>query len=206
MVKQICAARAVLRPRELRPVHAVPRRHGVDDEDPRAHRGGRRASRKTSTAAARPRREHDGQDDLRAERFVRGAGRERHPEVPRRVRGATSRQAVHGAAGGLMAVRLDGGSWLTQDWSTSRSTGRRSPCPKGTSILEAAKRPACSMPHYCYHPSLPVAGVCRMCLVEVEKAPKLVPACVTAVAEGQVVHVHSREGARRRARACSRCC
>ena len=47
------------------------------------------------------------------------------------------------------------------------------------------------VPHYCYHPGLPVAGVCRMCLVEVEKAPKLAPSCATAVAEGQVVHVHS---------------
>ena len=47
------------------------------------------------------------------------------------------------------------------------------------------------IPHYCYHPGLPVAGVCRMCLVEVEKAPKLAPACATSVAEGQVVHVHS---------------
>ena len=37
------------------------------------------------------------------------------------------------------------------------------------------RRPACSIPHYCYHPGLPVAGVCRMCLVEVEKAPKLAP-------------------------------
>jgi NADH-quinone oxidoreductase subunit G len=47
------------------------------------------------------------------------------------------------------------------------------------------------IPHYCYHPGLPVAGVCRMCLVEVEKAPKLAPACATAVAEGQVIKVHS---------------
>ncbi len=61
----------------------------------------------------------------------------------------------------------------------------------GTSILEAAKTVGVLIPHYCYHPGLPVAGVCRMCLVEVEKAPKLAPACATAVAEGQVVHVHS---------------
>ena len=61
----------------------------------------------------------------------------------------------------------------------------------GTSILEAAKLAGVLVPHYCYHPGLPVAGVCRMCLVEVEKATKLAPSCVTAVAEGQVVHVHS---------------
>jgi NADH-quinone oxidoreductase subunit G len=63
--------------------------------------------------------------------------------------------------------------------------------PKGTMIIEAAKQAGVLVPHYCYHPSLPSPAVCRMCLVEVEKAPKLMPACVTAVAEGQVVHVNS---------------
>ena len=69
--------------------------------------------------------------------------------------------------------------------------GRQVTVPAGTSILEAAKHAGILIPHYCYHPGLPVAGVCRMCLVEVEKAPKLAPSCATAVAEGQVVHVHS---------------
>jgi NADH-quinone oxidoreductase subunit G len=69
--------------------------------------------------------------------------------------------------------------------------GRQVSVPEGTSILEAAKAAGVLVPHYCYHPGLPVAGVCRMCLVEVEKAPKLAPACATAVADGQVVHVHT---------------
>ena len=69
--------------------------------------------------------------------------------------------------------------------------GRAVSVSDGTSILEAAKLAGVLVPHYCYHPGLPVAGVCRMCLVEVEKAPKLAPSCATAVAEGQVVHVHS---------------
>jgi len=69
--------------------------------------------------------------------------------------------------------------------------GRAVTVPEGTNILEAAKTAGVLVPHYCYHPGLPVAGVCRMCLVEVEKAPKLAPSCATAVAEGQVVHVHS---------------
>src|SRR4029078_8161017 len=69
--------------------------------------------------------------------------------------------------------------------------GRQVSVPAGTSILEAAKYAGVLVPHYCYHPGLPVAGVCRMCLVEVEKAPKLAPSCATSVAEGQVVHVHS---------------
>src|SRR5579864_1050136 len=69
--------------------------------------------------------------------------------------------------------------------------GRQVTVPPGTSILEAARSAGVLIPHYCYHPGLPVAGVCRMCLVEVEKAPKLAPACATSVAEGNVVHVHS---------------
>ena len=71
--------------------------------------------------------------------------------------------------------------------------GRPVTVPENTSILEAAKTAGVLIPHYCYHPSLPVAGVCRMCLVEVEKFPKLAPACATTVMEGQVVHVHSQK-------------
>ena len=69
--------------------------------------------------------------------------------------------------------------------------GRPVSVPAGMSILEAAKVAGVLIPHYCYHPGLPVAGVCRMCLVGVEKAPKLMPSCATSVAEGQVVHVHN---------------
>ncbi len=69
--------------------------------------------------------------------------------------------------------------------------GRPVSVPEGTTILEAAKRVGILIPHYCYHPGLPVAGVCRMCLVEVEKLPKLAPSCATNVAEGQIVRVHT---------------
>jgi NADH-quinone oxidoreductase subunit G len=70
--------------------------------------------------------------------------------------------------------------------------------PKGTTIIEAAKQAGILVPHYCYHPSLPSPAVCRMCLVEVEKAPKLMPACVTQVAEGQVVRVDSEKAKKAR--------
>jgi NADH-quinone oxidoreductase subunit G len=63
--------------------------------------------------------------------------------------------------------------------------------PKGTLLIEAAKQAGVLVPHYCYHPGLPVAGVCRMCLVEVEKTPKLQIACNTTVTEGMVVHTQS---------------
>jgi NADH-quinone oxidoreductase subunit G len=63
--------------------------------------------------------------------------------------------------------------------------------PKGTLVIEAAKQAGVLVPHYCYHPGLPVAGLCRMCLVEIEKAPKLQIACATQVAEGMVVRTQS---------------
>jgi NADH-quinone oxidoreductase subunit G len=69
--------------------------------------------------------------------------------------------------------------------------GREVAVPAGTSVLEAAKLAGVLIPHYCYHPSLPVAGVCRMCLVEIEKQPKLAASCATPVAPGMVVHVTS---------------
>ena len=61
----------------------------------------------------------------------------------------------------------------------------------GTLLIEAAKQAGVLVPHYCYHPGLPVAGVCRMCLVEVEKAPKLQIACATTVADGMVVRTQA---------------
>jgi len=72
--------------------------------------------------------------------------------------------------------------------------------PKGTLLIEAAKQAGIVIPHYCYHSGLPVAGVCRMCLVHVEKAPKLQIACWTQVAEGMVVSVmHDEARAARKA-------
>ena len=70
--------------------------------------------------------------------------------------------------------------------------------PKGTTIIEAAKQVGILVPHYCYHPSLPSPGVCRMCLVDVEKAPKLMPACVTTVAEGNVINVNNEKSKKAR--------
>ena len=69
--------------------------------------------------------------------------------------------------------------------------GQEMDVPAGTTILEAAQRRGREIPHYCYHPGLSIAGNCRMCLVEVEKAPKLVIGCYTPVAEGMVVHTAS---------------
>jgi NADH-quinone oxidoreductase subunit G len=69
--------------------------------------------------------------------------------------------------------------------------GRDVEVPSGTNLIEAAKTLGTEIPHFCYHPGLSVAGNCRMCLVEIEKAPKLQIACNTAVTEGMVVHTDS---------------
>ncbi|MBF0429270.1 MAG: NADH-quinone oxidoreductase subunit NuoG, partial [Magnetococcales bacterium] len=61
----------------------------------------------------------------------------------------------------------------------------------GTSIMEAAKLLGIYIPHFCYHPKLPVSGNCRMCLVEVEKMPKPVISCAMPVNEGMVVKTDS---------------
>jgi len=62
--------------------------------------------------------------------------------------------------------------------------------PKRT-IIEAARENGIEIPHFCWHPKLSVSGNCRMCLVEVEKSPKLVIACATQVADGMVVRTAS---------------
>jgi NADH-quinone oxidoreductase subunit G len=63
--------------------------------------------------------------------------------------------------------------------------------PKGTRLLDACAQAGVDIPHYCYHPGLSAPAQCRMCLVEVEKSPKLVPACVGTVADGMVVNTES---------------
>jgi len=58
----------------------------------------------------------------------------------------------------------------------------------GQTIIEAARDHGIEIPHFCWHPELSVSGNCRICLVEVEKMPKLVIACSTLASEGMIVH------------------
>lgn len=62
---------------------------------------------------------------------------------------------------------------------------------QGQTIIQAAKDHGITIPHFCWHESLSVAGNCRVCLVEIEKMPKLAIACSTTAAEGMVVHTAS---------------
>ncbi len=61
----------------------------------------------------------------------------------------------------------------------------------GATVLDAAQQAGIYIPHFCYHKKLSIAASCRMCLVEVEKAPKPLPACATPASEGMVVRTHS---------------
>ena len=71
--------------------------------------------------------------------------------------------------------------------------GQEVSVPRGTTLLEAAKQIGSEVPHYCYHAGMSSPAMCRMCLVEVEGAPKSMPACVTTVMDNQVVHTQSKQ-------------
>ncbi|HEY8498575.1 MAG TPA: molybdopterin-dependent oxidoreductase, partial [Limnochordales bacterium] len=78
-------------------------------------------------------------------------------------------------------------------WVTVTIDGRTVQVPPGTLLVEAARQAGVHIPVFCYHPRLKPAGVCRMCLVKVEKMPKLVPACTTPVADGMAVSTRDPE-------------
>ena len=65
--------------------------------------------------------------------------------------------------------------------------GIRTQVPEGTLVIEAARQVGVMVPHFCYHPKLAPDANCRMCLVEIEKIPKLQTSCSTRVADGMVV-------------------
>jgi NADH-quinone oxidoreductase subunit G len=69
--------------------------------------------------------------------------------------------------------------------------GREVESPEGSTVIQAAEKLGIYIPRYCYHPGLSIAGNCRICLVDVEKNPKLQIACNTPVAEGMVVHTRN---------------
>jgi NADH-quinone oxidoreductase subunit G len=63
--------------------------------------------------------------------------------------------------------------------------------PHGSTVMDATNKLGVYVPHFCYHRKLSIAANCRMCLVEVEKAPKPLPACATPVTDGMKVKTHS---------------
>ncbi|MDR3409597.1 MAG: NADH-quinone oxidoreductase subunit NuoG [Formivibrio sp.] len=69
--------------------------------------------------------------------------------------------------------------------------GKKTQVAPGSTVMDAAHTLGVYIPHFCYHKKLSIAANCRMCLVEVEKAPKPLPACATPVTNGMVVKTHS---------------
>lgn len=69
--------------------------------------------------------------------------------------------------------------------------GQQVQVPEGSMVMHAADKAGTYIPHFCYHKKLSIAANCRMCLVEVEKAPKPMPACATPVTNGMVVRTKS---------------
>jgi NADH-quinone oxidoreductase subunit G len=77
--------------------------------------------------------------------------------------------------------------------------GRQISVPKGTPVLQAAIEAGIQVPYYCYHPGLGIDASCRVCLVKIEKMPKLQTSCSTPVAEGMVVSTTDPEAVEGRA-------
>lgn len=69
--------------------------------------------------------------------------------------------------------------------------GQKLQVPQGSMIMHAAEQAGMFIPHFCYHKKLSIAANCRMCLVDVEKLPKPMPACATPVTQGMIVRTHS---------------
>jgi len=69
--------------------------------------------------------------------------------------------------------------------------GKKLTVPAGTLLIEACKSTGIEVPSFCYYPGLSLQGACRMCLVEIEKMPKLQTACTTPVSEGMIVTTES---------------
>lgn len=69
--------------------------------------------------------------------------------------------------------------------------GQKVSVPEGSMVMHAADKAGTYIPHFCYHKKLSIAANCRMCLVDVEKAPKPMPACATPVTQGMIVRTKS---------------
>ena len=86
----------------------------------------------------------------------------------------------------------------TTDTVTITIDGLSMEVPKGTRMIDACARVGVDIPHYCYHPGLSAPAQCRQCLVEVEGMPKLMPACVTTVTEGNTILTQSEKSLKAR--------
>ena len=80
---------------------------------------------------------------------------------------------------------------MTETTVTIEVNGRELQAKAGTMLIEVTDEAGIKIPRFCYHKKLSIAANCRMCLVEVEKAPKPLPACATPIADGMKVFTRS---------------
>ena len=120
------------------------------------------------------RRQHPGPHHLRAGRRGGACRCALHQALPRRVRAPHRAQALPRAASTCDA----------RDMAKLEIDGKKVEVPEGSTLMDAANKLGIYVPHFCYHKKLSIAANCRMCLVQVEKAPKPLPACATPVDQG----------------------
>src|SRR2546422_9792004 len=80
-----------------------------------------------------------------------------------------------------------------QKQGTIKTNDRNVAVQAGTLVIEAARRLGIEVPSFCYYPGLSLQAACRMCLVDVEKAPKLQTACTLVALEGMVVRTETEQ-------------
>src|SRR5665213_2445129 len=168
-------------------MHALPRGHRLDvarHGAPGEGRGRAARDRHAARGFLRDRRPHH----LRLGRRggVAGAGPDPpfpagdgapHPRIPEGGR--------HSHGGGIAMPKLT-------------INGQAIEVPPGTTVLQAAQQAGFEVPHFCYHRRLAIAGNCRMCLVEQEKAPKPIASCAMPAADGMVIHTDSEKAKKAR--------
>src|SRR5258707_9553401 len=172
-------------------VHAVPRghrlavaRHGTHGQRQRRGRGDRHAAHRL----LRDRGTHD----LRARRCRGMADPGPHPAFPAGDGTADQglpRRCRTGARG--VSIRGKRMPKLTID-------GQEIEVPPGTTVLQACQRLGVEVPHFCFHERLAIAGNCRMCLVEQEKAPKPIASCAMPAADNMVIPTNSEKAKKAR--------
>src|SRR5512135_3047871 len=82
-------------------------------------------------------------------------------------------------------------AWWERDMPVITIDDKQIEVASGATVMDAAREAGIYIPHFCYHKKLSIAASCRMCLVEVDKVAKPLPACATPVTDGMVVRSHS---------------
>jgi NADH-quinone oxidoreductase subunit G len=86
----------------------------------------------------------------------------------------------------------------TPQFVTITVDGKQIKAPAGTLLIDACKNAGIEIPSFCYYPGLSLQAACRMCVVEIEKMPKLQTACTVPITEGMVVTNNSAKVAQAR--------